>query len=468
MFGKTGTVRARLRRFLFFCFAAATIGDALPAEQSALALKNVTLIDVTGANPARRATVFMANGLITAVGTPEEIQIPEGIIAIDGTGKYLIPGLVDMHMHLSYVTEQAFPVLIANGVTSVCDMGGDLEQIDRWRDEITKGAGRGPRIFRAGPVLDGPRPEEGKYRLIINNADEGRRALQDLKKRGVDFIKVYHFLSRDSYFAIADEAKKQRLAFAGHIPNGISAREASDAGQRSLEHTTVLLQSTMSLQKKDGRSSKELTAQAFDTLLGAEGAEWFKTMAKNGTWHTPTLVLARSFLLRPELAAAPDARRKYVAAVTKEHWEKNNPVRQNVSPEDMAERRQALRRMYEVVGAMRKAGVQMLAGTDPPTRDIFPGFSLHDELGLLVEAGLTPLEALQSATLNPAKCLGVTDRFGTIEKGKVADLVLLEADPLVDIANTKKIAAVVAGENFSARPALDEMLRKVEQGVPPK
>lgn len=462
---KIGIVKTRLGCLLLLCLA---ISPASAGNHSGLAITNVTIVDTTRATPAKAATVLMADGVITAVGAPEQTHVPEGIITVDGTGKFLIPGLVDMHMHLSYLTERAFPVLLANGVTSVCDMGGDLDEIDRWRDEIAKGSRLGPRIVRAGPVLDGPRTEEGKFRVTVNNPDEGRRAVQDLKKRGVDLIKVYHFLSRDSYFAIADEAKKQRIPFAGHIPNGVSPGEASAAGQRSLEHTTVLLQSTIALQKKESRSSKELTAAAFDILLGPEGAEWFKTMVENGTWHTPTLVLARSFLLRSELAAAPDERRKYVAPVTKEHWEKNNPVPQNVSAADMAERKQALQRMLEVVRAMHKAGVQMLAGTDPPTRDIFPGFSLHDEMGLLVQAGLSPLEALQSATLNAAKCLGVSDRFGTVEKGKVSDLVLLDADPLVDIANTKKISAVVAGQNFFARPALDELLRKAEQGITKK
>lgn len=445
------------------CLARVTVG----ADHSALAIANVTVIDTTG-RPSRVATVVVTDGVITAIGSPAEVRIPPGAITVPGNGKYLIPGLVDMHMHLSDATETAFPLLLANGITTVRDMGGDLEQIDRWREEIRSGARRGPRIVRAGPILDGPRKEEAQYRLIINNGDEGRRAVADLKKRGVDFLKVYHFLSRDSYFAIADEAKKQRLPFAGHIPNGVSPGEASEAGQLSLEHTAVLVQATMSLAKKDGLSSKEMTAQALDSLLGPEGAAWFRTMAKNGTWHTPTLVVARSFLLRPELSAAPDDRRKYVATRTKEHWEKNNPVPANVSAAEMAERKQALQRMFEVVRAMRKAGVGLLAGTDPPTRDVFPGFSLHDELGLLVEAGLTPLEALQSATLNPAKCLGVAGRFGTVEKGKVADLVLLEADPLLDIANTKKIAGVVAGENYFAKPALEEMLREVEQGITPK
>jgi imidazolonepropionase-like amidohydrolase len=445
---------------------ATALARAQPNE-SVFALTNATVVGIAGNSSSQRATVLIRGDHIVDVFEPGKIKIPDGARTIDATGKFLIPGLWDMHMHLSYVSEHAFPLLIANGVTGVCDMGGDLDQIDRWRDEIRNGTRIGPRIVRAGPVLDGPRTEEGKYRVTVNNADEGRKAVESLKQRGVDFIKVYHFLSRDSYFAIADQAKKQGIAFDGHIPNGVSPQEASDAGQRRIEHTTVLLQSTISLQKKEGRSSKELTAQAFDTLLGAQGAAWFQTMVKNGTWHTPTLVLARSFLLRAELAAKPDDRRKYVAPVVKEHWEKNNPVPQNVSEQDMVERRQALQKMIEVVRAMHKAGVQMLAGTDPPTRDVFPGFSLHDELRLLVDAGFTPREALETATVNPAKCLRLSS-YGGIEKGKAADLVLLNADPLADIANTQKIAGVVVAGKFFARPALDEMLRNTQEPVSKK
>jgi imidazolonepropionase-like amidohydrolase len=462
-------VKRQLLIAFLFGLAGFASGQSTPAPSpSRLAFTNVTIVDTTGKQPGQRATVVTSGDRITQIDEPDKVRIPAGAQIIEGAGKYSMPGLWDMHMHLSYVTEHAFPLLIANGVTGICDMGGDLDEIDRWRDEIRKGTRIGPRILRAGPVLDGPRTEEGKYRVTINNAEEGRKAVDSLKQRGVDFIKVYHFLSRDSYFAIADQAKKQRIAFDGHIPNGVSPGEASDAGQRRLEHTTVLLQSTISLQKKEGRSSKELTAQAFDTLLGAEGAAWFQTMVKNGTWHTPTLVLARSFLLRSELAAKPDDRRKYVAPIVKEHWEKNNPVPQNVSEQDMAERRQALKKMLEIVRVMHQAGVQMLAGTDPPTRDVFPGFSLQDELGLLVDAGFAPREALEAATANPAKCLGLSDTLGAIAEGKAADLVLLDADPLADIANTKKIAGVVVAGKFLARAALDEMLRKTEEAVQPK
>jgi imidazolonepropionase-like amidohydrolase len=284
--------------------------------------------------------------------------------------------------------------------------------------------------------------------------------VESLKKRGVDFLKTYHFLSRDSYFALADEAKKQGIPFAGHIPNGLSPQEASDAGQHRLEHVTVLLQALMALENKEGRTQKELTAEAFAKLAGEQGTALFQAMAKKGTWHTPTLVVAQSFLLRPEMAAKPDDRRKYIAATTKEHWEKHNPVPPNVSAEAMAERKNALEKMLAIVGAMRRAGVSILAGTDPPTRDVFPGFSLHDELALLVRAGLTPLEAIQAATLNAAKCLGLSDSYGTVENGMMADLVLLDADPLVAIANTQRIAGVIVAGKFLPKAALQQMLEE--------
>ena len=324
-------MKRQLHLALLFALAGFVSGQSTPAPSpSGLAFTNVTIIDVTGRQPGQRATIVTSGDRITEIGEPDKVPIPAGAQIIEGAGKYLMPGLWDMHMHLSYVTENVFPLLIANGVTGICDMGGDLDEIDRWRDEIKNGTRVGPHIVRAGPVLDGPRTEEGKYRVTINNAGEGRKAVQSLKQRGVDFIKVYHFLSRDSYFAIADEARKQGISFVGHIPNGISPQEASDAGQLSLEHTTVLLQSLIALGKKEGRTQKELTAEAFDALLGEKGTALYQAMVKNKTWHTPTLVLARSFLLRAELGAKPDERRKYIAPLTKEYWEKNNPVPQNV------------------------------------------------------------------------------------------------------------------------------------------
>jgi len=441
-------------------------GETTTTSQKVVAFTNATVIDATGSEAQPGRTVLIRGDRIIALGPTEKIDLPKEAEIIDATGKFLIPGLWDMHMHLSYTTDLAFPLLIANGVTGIRDMGGDLEQIDAWRKQIESGERLGPHILRAGPVLDGPRPEEGKFRLTIKTPDEGREAVRSLKKRGVDFIKVYHFLSRDSYLAIVDEAKKQSLSVAGHIPNGIDPAEASDAGHASAEHVTVMLQALITSTDKRGKTPKQLTAEAFDALMGEKGAAIYQRFVKNGTWHTPTLVVQKSFLMRNELATKEDARRDYIAASTKEDWEKNNPVLKDLTAETIAERKAAFPKFVVIVGQMQRAGVRMLAGTDPPTRDVFPGFTLHDELGLLVEAGLTPMQALQAATRNAAQCLGLLDSLGTIEVGKIADLVLLEANPLANISNTQKIGAVVLRGKLLPKASLTAMLEaaKAEAG----
>ncbi|CAN5624618.1 hypothetical protein BH20VER1_BH20VER1_17970 [soil metagenome] len=301
-----------------------------------LAIRNVTVVDATGAPPRPGQTAIIKEERVIALGAAEAVEIPPDARVIDGAGKFLIPGLWDMHMHLSYVSESALPLLIANGVTGVRDMGGDLEQIDRWREQIESEVLLGPKIFRAGLVVDGPRAEEGQFRLTVKTSGEARDAVRSLQQRGVDLIKVYHFLSRDAYFALADECKKAGIGFAGHIPNGVSPTEASNAGQRTIEHTSVIIQSLSLTKKEAGKDAKQLTLETMDALSGAEGEEIFYRFAENKTAHTPTLVVSRSFLLRSELAKQSDGRRRYVAAVTKKQWEKNNPVPENVSPERCA------------------------------------------------------------------------------------------------------------------------------------
>ncbi|HYY56555.1 MAG TPA: amidohydrolase family protein [Pyrinomonadaceae bacterium] len=444
--------------------AASLVAQTMPviSQSRPLAFTHVTVIDVTGEKPKPDMTVLIRGNRIEAMGPTATTRLPKGARVVDATGRFMLPGLWDMHMHLSLVTELAIPLLIANGVTGVRDMGGDLDRIAQWRREIASAKMLGPRIVMAGPIVDGPRTEEGQFRLTVTSPADGRQAVVSLKRRGVDFIKVYHFLARESYFAVADEAKKQGLTFAGHIPNGVSAAEASDAGQSSIEHVVILIQAYIALADKRGRTTKELTEEALAAYNGDEGRLIFQRFVKNGTWHVPTMVVARSFLLRPELAARPDPRRNYVAALAKRHWEKNNPVPRNTSAEEMAERRLAFQKVIELVGTMRRAGVAMMTGTDPPTRDVFPGFSVHDELALFVQAGMTPLEALRTATYNPAKYLGLLDSLGTVERGKIADLLLLEADPLENISNTQRISAVVVNGKYLPKKRLQKMLADVE------
>lgn len=376
-----------------------------------LAFIHVAVIDCTGSAAQPDMTVVTAGGRITAIGKSPAVSVPSGATIIDATGKFLIPGLWDMHGHLTDATETALGLLVINGVTGVRDLGGDLDQIDRWRDEIARGQRVGPHIVRAGPFVDGPKPGI-KYRLTVMNAAEGRQAVDSLKARGVDFIKVHNGLSREAFFAVAQEARKQGLPLAVHLPRGISVAEASDAGARSIEHIEILLESSL---YRKGATAKTLE-EAIAENSGAAGDALFARLKKNGTWYVPTLIAYyRGFVL----------------------WSGN--------AKETAGSLEIHRKNLEIVAAMHRAGVGILAGTDFSDWALVPGVDLHNELALFVEAGFTPMEALQTATVEPAKYLGRLETQGTIEKGKLADLVLLDADPLEDISHTRKINAVVLG-----------------------
>src|SRR5208282_3784384 len=309
------------------------------------------------------------------------VQIPKGALVVNATGKFLIPGLWDMHGHLTDATDSAFPLLIMNGFTGVRDMGGDLDQIDRWRAEIQQGKRIGPHIIRAGPFVDGPK-EGVSNRLTVRTPEEARQAVRQLKAKGVDFIKVHNALPPDAFFALVDEARREHLPVAVHLPKGVSSAEASDAGVSSLEHIETLNESA--LWRKD--ATAKTIEEALAENSGPMGDALFAKFVKNGTWYVPTLVAyERGFVL----------------------WSND--------PESLAPRMNAHLKQVALVGAMHKAGVRIMAGSDFSDWGMVPGVDLHNELALLVEAGFTPMEALQAATLNPAKFLGKTDTYGTIQ-----------------------------------------------------
>jgi imidazolonepropionase-like amidohydrolase len=402
-----------MRKWLFLSFLCCSL-STFAQKDSSFALTHVTVIDCTGAPAQPNSTVVVAQGHITAVGPSDAIKIPAGTGVVDATGKFLIPGLWDMHGHLTDATADAFPLLIMNGVTGVRDMGGDLAQLDRWRSEINNGTRIGPHIIRAGPFVDGPKAGVTN-RLTVRTPEEARQAVRDLKAKGVDFIKVHNALPPDAFFALVDEARKEHIPVAVHLPQGVSSAEASDAGVASLEHIETINESAL---WRKGATAKTVE-QAVDENLGPAGQELFQRFAKNGTWYVPTLVAyERGFVL----------------------WSND--------PEALKPRMDVQAKQITLVGMMHKAGVKIMAGSDFSDWAIVPGVDLHNELALLVEAGFTPLEALQAATLNPAKFLGKTDTYGTIQVGRAADLVLLDMNPLEDISHTRKIHAVVVGGKF--------------------
>jgi imidazolonepropionase-like amidohydrolase len=314
----------------------------------------------------------------------------------------------------------------------------------------------------AGPMLDGPKPRFPSS-LAIQTAEDGRRAVDDLKRRGADFIKLQSLIPRDAVFAIADESRKQGMTFVGHVPDAVRASEMSAAGQKSFEHLIGIFEGSSALEDQFIAGAK--TESQFLATYDPQRAETlFALLAKNRTWQCPTLVWERGGNLIEETDFAHDPRAQYVPRHwTDVTWKRfREQVTHEFNTDDLATRRRFVAKELEVVRSMHRAGVPFLAGTDTPSGVyIFPGFSLHEELQRFVAAGFTPLAALQTATLNPAKFLGKETELGTVEKGKLADLVLLDRNPLDNIANTQKIAAVIVNGRYLSRAELDKMLAGV-------
>jgi len=442
---------------------AALTTSLIPAGQQSdptrtIAITNVTLIDGTGAPPRPDATIIISGNRISNIvdGKPDLVGINE---VIDSAGKFLIPGLWDMHTHLAYVGDVTCTTLVAYGVTSVRDPGGALDTVDWFRARIEQGSLIGPRIFRAGLFLDGSKPGS-RDRLVIDTADEGQRAVSFVKARGVDFIKVHNGAPPAAYFAMLAEARKQGLAVVGHIPYDVDPGEAIDAGHQSVEHIVSLFEGPVRRKVAAGMAQEQAIAEFTD----AEATRLARKMVAKGTWFDPTLVTYWYRSHQWDVRAANDPRERYVAASARAY-------QKNVTPlPDTPDLRRALAagfdRFLEITRILHREGVRFLVGTDLAAPLTYPGSSVHEELAWLVKAGLTPMEALVAGTRNGAEAVGRLGDLGTIEKGKLADLALLDANPLADITNTQKIAAVVANGRLFKREALDKLLAQVAKDAP--
>jgi len=448
------------------------------AQSDPITITNVTIVDVTGGPPLLQVhrTVVIRDGKIAEVHYADRAAVKtKHTLLVNGTGKFLIPGLWDMHVHevfgdwFPHAREITVPLFIANGITGVRDMGSDLEMLQQWRNQISAGTLIGPRIVMAGPMLDGPKPRFPSS-IAIQTPEDGRHAVDDLKRRGVDFIKLQSLIPRDAVFAIAGEAKKEGISFVGHVPDSVRASEMSNAGQKSFEHLIGIFEGSSPLEDKFLVGPKS-ESQFLSTYDPQRAAALFALLAKNQTWQCPTLVWERGGNLIELGDFVHDPRAKYVPAYWKDvTWKRfTDQVMHEFNTDDLATRRRFVDKELEVVKTMHDTGVPFLAGTDTPSGVyIFPGFSLHEELQRFVAAGFTPLEALQTATLNPARFFSMSDRLGTIEKGKLADMVLLNDNPLDDIRNTQKIAAVIVNGRYLSRADLDKMLAEAEAAAKAK
>jgi imidazolonepropionase-like amidohydrolase len=444
------------------------------APGAPIAIVGATLIDGTGSAPRPGTTVLVSGERIAAIGS--DLRLPADARIVEATGKFLIPGLWDMHVHL--IDPRQLDLFIANGVTGIRIMWGAPPH-QEWRRKLAQGAMQGPRLLIASGILDGPIPI-WRGSVAVPDDPAARRAVATAKRNGADFVKVYSFLPREAYFAIAQESKKLGMPFSGHVPITVSVPEASDAGQSSIEHLNGILLATSTREAEvrermtralgDPRpyaAVTEITRSEQLSLLRTfseeKGAALFSRLARNGTWQTPTLTVLRSIAYLDDPSFTNDPRLKYVPAPVRRSWDPSRDFRfRTRTAEDYANSKLGFRKSLEIVGAMHRAGVRILAGTDVANPYCFPGFSLHDELRLLVEAGLKPMDALQAATRNPAESAGLLGSLGTVEVGKLADLVLLDADPLQEIGNTGAIRAVIANGRLLDREALDAMLARAE------
>jgi imidazolonepropionase-like amidohydrolase len=458
-------------RLLFSFVFLVAIASVVTAQESNLAFTHVNVIDATGAPVQADMTVIVQGKQILQIGKSGETAVPKTARVVDGHEKYLIPGLWDMHVHQIFgewlpENEKIIPLLfVANGVTGVRDMGGDLEPLKKWRARIAEGKLLGPRMIIAGPMLDGPIPQFPSSAPVKDAAD-GRRIVDELKKNGADFIKIQSLIPRDGYFAAAIEAKKAGIVFAGHVPDKVRATEASNAGQKSIEHLTGVFEGCSTVEDELMAAPRGPGRGRFLSTYDPERAKALITLfVKNQTWQVPTLYWERGEWLIEQTNSGPDPLTKYAPTAWRERtWPMfTRDISKSWSTDPVADREKFVQAELKMVGEMKRAGVPILAGTDTAAGvRVYPGFSLHDELGLLVQAGLTPMEALQAATLNAGTFLGLADT-GTIEKGKRADLVLLDANPLDDIGNTRKIQSVVLEGRYFSRADLDRLLHEVEE-----
>ncbi len=503
-FGK-GIVRFIFASNLLALFSLSLLGKTSQTPRTQpIVFQNVTIIDLVRGQPIPNMTIVLVGNRISSVSkTPQTPQTPKDAHVVDAAGKFMIPGLWDMHSHSLDRWAWSSLLNIANGVTGIRDPGAIMPaaEIIKLREDIEKGRVFGPRVVASGRQFDGSPKSRASY-IETNTADEIRNEIKKRKEIGMDFIKIYTRLPRHVFFAAAAETKRSGIPLDGHVPLSLTAAEASDAGMRSIEHSyrhriacataeteiREILLKQFNLGNEDPRAYWLNEDKAFllglNTYSSEKCAELGKRFARNGTWFVPTLVEMQT-RFRNEYWEGPefeerfkDPRLRFVPKAKQQLWRENilwdvgfvsGHMVYGDRGEDaiLSERRREFTNRIKMPADLHRGGAKILAGTDADSNFafLFFGFSLHDELELLVKGGLSPLEALRTATLNPAIFLKREKELGAIENGKLADMVLLDANPIDDIKNTKKIIAVVANGKYLSKPELEKLLTHAEEIV---
>jgi hypothetical protein len=364
--------------------------------------------------------VLVKDGKIVDISVFEEMNIPEDARIIDAKGQYLIPGLCDMHVHINVDDRLLF---VANGVTLIRIMSGFPSHL-KLREKIKEGCLIGPEIYTTGPIIDGLNPYWPELSIVIDDKTKVYDVLSQMKKDGYDAIKVYQKLNKEVYYEIIRVAKKLKMPVVGHVPECLSVRDVLFSGQTSIEHLN-----------------------GYDRYYGVDFV--IKETVKSGIWNCPTLLIHKNYEILDSLKKNPPSEIKYVSPSIVEYWKTFKQCEYNKYEE------------LKLLKTLTNNNANIVAGTDAGTAYVVPGFSLHKELSLRQEAGLTPYQILLSATKNCAEMLGYDSRLGTIEKGKDADLVLLKNNPLEDINNTRTIVGVMTKGIWHSKEELNSMLDEI-------
>ncbi|MBK7831545.1 MAG: amidohydrolase family protein [Gemmatimonadetes bacterium] len=430
-----------------------------------LAITHVTLIDPDVSAVRRDMTIVVRGSHVEAVGASATTTVPAGARVIEGRGKYVIPGMWDMHVHADASGGRALlPLFVAAGVTGVRDMNGSLSRLRGWQREIAAGTLVGPRLVISGPYIIGRDlpPALGMPYLRASDEASATRGVDSLVALGVDFVKVHGFLTPTAYFAAARAARRKGITFAGHVTLPVTPLQASDSGQRSLEHLYAFLNECTPADSAVIARGIALQRYVMGECTSVSQQAMYARLARNRTWVTPTLTVQR-MLSEMRVPIVPgDSTAQFYGDSLMLRLAMEMELPPTPPPGSVAAGEALFARRMALVGALHRAGVPILGGTDAPLAVGGPGAGIVGELELLVQSGLTPREALRTVTTEPARYLAA-DSLGTVARGKVADLVVLDADPLVQVTNLRRIHAVVAnGRVFdaAAREALFQAARR--------
>lgn len=444
---------------LFFLFGTKLFGQQPVSNlQQEIVFRDVHVVSMENDRVVAHQTVVIKNGKIEAIGEERAIRYNKKALVIDANGKYLMPGLAEMHAHVPPVDdfgqmESVLMLFAVNGITTIRGMLGHPKHLEL-RDMVRSDQIVGPNFYTTGPSFNGS---------SVSSPEQGAAMVRDQKKAGYDFLKLHPGLSRQEFDSIASAAKTAGIPFAGHVSFGVGVWHAIDAGYSSIDHLDGFIEGLVpDIGKMNEQETGLFGMFISDKADQSRIPELMKALKRKNIWVVPTQSLAERWL-NPDYTAVdfvkdPDA--VYINKKMKEQWisSKNNLPNNPLYDPEKVKGFVLLRR--KLIRACQEHGVGLLLGCDAPQVFNVPGFSTHNELEYLVQAGLTPFQALQTGTVNVGKYLGIGDS-GVIRKGAPADLVLINGNPLEDISQTRNISGVMIGDTWLPREYIDSELKKL-------